>query len=189
MPGKSYKYRSLEGYSKQGHKTVRYDLVNKQQHIIDVDYSVQFGSVVQSYWTLCNPTDCSTPTSLSITNSRNLLKLMFIESVMPSNHLILCCPLHLSPSIFPSLRVFSNESALSIRWPKYWSFSFNITPSNECSGLISFRVDWLDRLSVQGTQESSLTPRLKSNNSSMLSFLYSPTLTSIHDHWKNHSLD
>ena len=118
-----------------------------------------------------------------------LLKLMSIESVMPSNHLILCCPLHLLPSIFPSLRVFSNESALSIRWPKYWSFSFNITPSNECSGLISFRVDWLDRLSVQGTQEPSLTPQLKNINSSVLSFLYSPTHTSIHDHWKNHSLD
>ena len=156
LPGKSYRYRSLEGYSTQGHKTVRYDLVNKQQHIIDVDFSVQFGSVVQSYWTLGNPMDCSTPTSLSITNSRNLLKLMFIESVMPSNHLILCCPLHLLPSIFPSLRVFSNESALSIRWPKYWSFSFNISPSNEYSGLISFRMDWLDLPAVQGTLKSLL---------------------------------
>ena len=94
--------------------------------------------------------------SLSITNSWNLLKLMSIESVMPSNHLILCRPLLLLPSIFPSIRVFSIESALPIRWPKYWSFSFNISPSNEHSGLISFRMDWLDLLAVQGTRESLL---------------------------------
>ena len=94
--------------------------------------------------------------SLSITNSRSLLKLMSIESVMTSNHLILCHPLLLPPSIFPSIRIFSNESALHIRWPKYWSFSFNISPSNEYSGLISFRVDWLDLLAVQGTLKSLL---------------------------------
>ena len=94
--------------------------------------------------------------SLSITNSQNLLKLMSIESVMPSNHLILCHPLLLSPSVFPSIRVFSNESALRIRWPKYWSCSFNISPSNEHSGLISFRMDWLDLLAVQGTLKSLL---------------------------------
>ena len=94
--------------------------------------------------------------SLSVTNSQSLLKLTSIESVMPSNHLILCCPLHLLPSIFPSIRVFSNESALHIRWPKYWSFSFNIRPSNERSGLISFRTDWLDLLAVQGTLKSLL---------------------------------
>ena len=94
--------------------------------------------------------------SLSITNSWNLLKLMPIESVMPSNHLILCCPLLLMPSIFPSIRVFSNESALHIRWPKYWSFSFSISTSNEHSGLISFRTDWLDLLAVQGTLKSLL---------------------------------
>ena len=88
--------------------------------------------------------------SLSITNSQSLLKRMSIESVMPSNHLILCCPL-LPPSIFPSIRVFSNESVLHIRWPKYWNFSFSISPSNEYSGLISFRMDWLDLLAVQGT--------------------------------------
>ena len=93
--------------------------------------------------------------SLSITNSRSLLRLMSIGSVMPSNHLILCHPL-LWPSIFPSIRVFSNESALRIRWPKYWSFSFNISPSNEHSGLISFRMDWLDLLAVQGTLKSLL---------------------------------
>ena len=125
---------------------------------------------------------------LSITNSWSLLKLMFVESVMPSNHLILCCPLLLPPSIFPSIRVFSDESVLRIRWPKYWSFS--ISPSNEWSGLISFRMDWLDLLAVQGTLKSLLQHHSsKASISSALSFLYSPTLTSIHDHWKNHSLD
>ena len=94
--------------------------------------------------------------SLSITNSQNLLKLMSIELVMPSNYLILCCPLLFLPSIFPSIRVFSNESALYIRWTKYWSFSFNISPSNEHPGLISFRMDWLDLLAVQGTLKSLL---------------------------------
>ena len=94
--------------------------------------------------------------SLSITNSQSLLKLLSIESVMPSNHLILCCPLFLSPSIFPSIRVFSNESVLHIRWPKYWSFSFSICPSNEYPGLIAFRMDWLDRLPVPVTLESPL---------------------------------
>ena len=93
---------------------------------------------------------------LSITNSQNLLKLMSIESVMPSNHLILCCPLLLLPSIFPSIRVFSNQSVLCIRWPKYWSFSFSISPSSEHPGLISFRMDWLDLLAVQGTLKSLL---------------------------------
>ena len=95
-------------------------------------------------------------TSLSITNSWSLLKLMSIESVMPSKHLILCRPLLLLPSIFPSIRVFSNESALHIRWPKYWGFSFNISPSNEHPGLISFRMDWLDLFAVQGTLRSLL---------------------------------
>ena len=127
--------------------------------------------------------------SLSITSSRGLLKLMSIELVMPSNHLILYHPLLLLPSIFPSIRVFSNESVFHIRWPKSWSFSFSISPSNEYSGLISFRMDWLDLLAVQGTQESSPTPQLKSISSSVLSFLYSPTLTSIYDSWKNRSFD
>ena len=118
------------------------------------------------------------------------LRLLSIESVMPSTHLILCHPLLLLPLIFPSIRVFSNDSALCIRWPKYWSFSFRISPSNEHPGLISFRKDWLDLLAVQGTLKSLLlTPQFKSINSSELSFLYSPTLTSINDHWKNHSLD
>ena len=127
--------------------------------------------------------------SLSITNSQGLLKCMYIEEVMPSNHLILCHPLLLLPSIVPRIRVFSNESVLLIRWPKYWSFSFSISPSNEYSGLISFRMDWLDLLAVQETQESSPTSQFKSINSSALSFLYSLTLTSIHDYWKNHSFD
>ena len=128
--------------------------------------------------------------SQSITNSWNLLKLMSIESVMPSNHLILCRPLLPPPSIFPSIRVFSNESVLHIRWPKYWSFSFSISPSNEYSGLIFFRIDWLDILAVQETFKSLLQHHSsKSLSSSVLSFLYSPTLTSIHDYWKNHSFD
>ena len=99
---------------------------------------------------------------------------MLIESVMPSNHLILCHPLLLLPSIFPSIRVFSNESVLCIKWPKYWSFSFTISPFSEHPGLISFRMDWLDFLAVQGTQESSPTPQFKSISSSVLSLLHSP---------------
>ena len=115
-------------------------------------------------------------------SSWSLHKLMSNESVMPSNHLILCRPLLLLPSIFPSIRVFSNESALCIRWLKYWSFSFNISPSNEYSQLISFRMDWLE--SLRDSQESSPTPQFKSINSLALSFLHSPTLTSIHVYWK-----
>ena len=128
-------------------------------------------------------------TSLSITNSRSSLRLTSIESVMPSSHLILCLPLLLLPPIPPRIRVFSNESTLHMRWPKYWSFSFSIISSEEIPGLISFRMDWLDLLAIQGTQESSPTPQFKSINSSALSLLHSPTLTSIHDHRKNHSLD
>ena len=116
-------------------------------------------------------------------------QLMSIESVMPSNQLILCHPLLLPSSIFPSIRVFSNESGLRIRWPKYWSFSFSISPSKEHPGLISFRMDWLDLLAVQGTLKSSPIPQFKSISSSALSYLYSLTLTSISDYWKNHSLD
>ena len=114
---------------------------------------------------MSNPLDCSTPGLLSITNSWSLLKLVSIESVMPSNNLILCCLL-LLPSIFPSIRVFSNESVLHIWWPKYWSFSFSISPSNEYSGLISFRIDWLDLLAVQGTLKSLL--QLHSSKPSIL---------------------
>ena len=125
---------------------------------------------------------CPSPTP----NSQSPPKPMYIASVMPSNHLILCRPLLLLPSIFPSIRLFSNESALCIRWPKYWSFSFNISPSNEYSGLIPFMMDWLDVLAVQGTLKSLLQ-----HHSSRASILQCSTffITSIHDYWKNHSFD
>jgi len=126
--------------------------------------SVQLLSHVRFFAT---PWTATRQASLSITKSWSLLKLMSIESVMPSNHLILCCPLLPPPSIFPSIRVFSNESALCIRWPKYWSFSFSISPSNEYSGLISFRMDWLDLLAVQGTLK-----RLFQHHSSKASILW-----------------
>ena len=113
-------------------------------------YSVQFISVAQSCLTLCDPMDCSTPSFPIITNSGSLLKLLSIKSVISSNYLILCRPLLLLSSIFPNNRVFSDESAFHIRWPKYGNFSFNISPSNEHPGLISFRIDWLDLLAVQG---------------------------------------
>ena len=131
----------------------------------------------------CPP--CPSPTPRVHPNSP---KLMCIESVMPSSHLILCRPLLLLPPIPPSIRVFSNKSALHIRWPKYWSFSISISPSNEHPGLISFRMDWLDLFAVQGTLKSLLQHhKFKSINSSALSFLYSPNLTSIYDYWKNHN--
>ena len=117
---------------------------------------VHFSSVAQLYPTLCNPMDCSTPGFPVHNNSGSLPKLMSIKSVMPSNHFILCHPFILLASIFPSIRVFSNESALHIRWPKYWSFTFSISPSNEHPGLISFRMDLLDLLAVQGTLRSLL---------------------------------
>ena len=126
--------------------------------------------------------------SLSITNTWSLHRLMPIELVMPSSHLILCRSLLLLPPIPPSIRVFSNESTLRMRWPKYRSFSFSISPSNEYPGLISFRMDWLDLLAVQGTLKSLLQHH--SPKASILwCFFYSPNLTSIHDHWKIHSLD
>ena len=118
--------------------------------------SDQIRSVAQSCPTLCDPMNCSTPGLLSITNSRSSLRLTSIESVMPSSHLILCRLLLLLPPIPPSIRVFSNESTLCMRWPKYWSFSFSIIPSKEIPGLISFRMDWLVHLAVQGTFKSLL---------------------------------
>ena len=146
-------------------------------------------SVQLSYvWFFVTPWTAACQASLSITNSQSLPKLMSIESVMPSNHLILCHPLLLLPSIFPIIRVFTNESVFCIRWPKYWSFSFSISPFNEYSGLISFRMEW-SPCSPRDSQESSPTPQFKSINSLVLRFLYIPTLTSIHDHWKNHSFD
>ena len=136
------------------------------------------------------PWTAACQTSLSITISQSLLKLISIELVMPSNHLVLHCPLLLLPSIFPSIRVFSNESVLHIRWQKCWSFSFSISPSNEYSVLISFWIDWFDLLAVQGTIKGLFpTPQFKSSSSLAFSLLYGPTLTSIHDYWKNHSFD
>ena len=140
--------------------------------------SVQFSSVTQSCLPLCDSMNHSTPGLPVHRQLRSPPKPMSIESVMPSSHLILCRPLLLLPSIFPSIGVFSNESALRIRCPKYWSFSFNISPSNEHPGLISFRMDWLDLFAVQGTfKESSPTAQFKSIKSLELSLLYSPTGT------------
>ena len=135
------------------------------------------------------PHTAASQASLSTTISQNLLKLIFIESVIPHNHLILCRPLLPLPSIFPRIRVFSNELALHIRQAKYWSFSFSISPPSEYSGLISLKIDWFDLLAVQGTQESWPVPQFKSISSSGFSLLYGPNLTSMHDYWKNHGLD
>ena len=133
-----------------------------RSHRIGEEFGLKFSSICLVQFSTSFVSDSATPwtaarqTSLSITNSQSLLKLMSIELVIPSNHLILCYPFLLLPSIFPSIRVFSNESALHIRWPKYWSFSFSISPSNEYSGLIFFRMDCLDLLAVQGTLKSLL---------------------------------
>ena len=127
--------------------------------------------------------------SLSFTISKKLLKLISIELSMPSNHLNLWRPLLLLPSIFPSIRIFSNELALHIRWPTFWSFSFSISPFNEYSGLISFRIDWFDLLAVQRTFKSSATPQFENIKFLALSLLYGPTLISIHEYWKIHSFD
>ena len=140
-------------------------------------------------WFFATPWTAACQASLSITNSWSLLKLMSIKSVMPSYHLILCHPLLFLPSIFPSIRVFSSESVLHIRWTKYWSFSFSISPSNEYSGLISFRIDWFDLLAVQGVSRVFPNTTVQSINSLVLSLLYGPILTSMHDYWKNHSFD
>ena len=141
--------------------------------------SLSHGQLFATPWT------ASHQASLSFMISWSLLKLMSIDLAMPSNHLILCCPL-LLPSIFPSIKMFSNESALRIRWPKYWNFSFSISPSSEYSRVISFRINWFDLLAVQGVLQSSLA-QLESINSSALSHLYGPSLTSIYDYWKKHS--
>ena len=138
---------------------------------------IEFSSVqsLSHVWLLASPWTAARQASLFITNSQSLLQLVSVESVMPSNHLIFCRPLILPPSIFPSISVFSNDPVLCIRGPKYWSFSFSISLSNENSGLISFRMDWLDLLAVQGTlnsQESSPAPQFKRINALVLSFLY-----------------
>ena len=143
-----------EKQSKYNNFSAKITWARRNWHIISwVLSSVQSFSRIRLFAT---PWTAACQASLSITNSRSLLKLMSIESVMPSNHLILCHPLLLLPSIFPNIRIFSNESALCIRWPKYWSLSFNISPFNEYPGLISFRMDWLDLLAVQGTLKSLL---------------------------------
>ena len=147
-----------------------------QEYYVILFSSVQLLSHVQLFAT---PWTAAHQASLSITNSWSLLKLMSTELVMPSNHLIVCLPLLLPPSIFPSIRVLSKESVLRIRWPKYWMFSFSISPSSKYLGLISFRIDWL--LS-KGLSRVFSNTKFKSIDSSSLSFLYSPTLTSIHDH-------
>ena len=150
-------------------------------------YSVQFSHSVLSNsatsWTAVRQD------SLYSNNSGRLLKLMPIKLVMPSNHLILCRPLHLPPSILPSIRIFSNELVLRLGWPNYWSFSFNISSSNEHPGRISFRMDWLDLLQSKGLSRVFSNTTVTKHQFFMLSFLYSPNLTSVHDHWKNHSLD
>ena len=144
----------------------------------------QFSSVAQSRPLFATPWTAGCQDSPSITNSQSLLKLMSIKLVMPSNHLIFCCPLLLLPSIFSSVRVFSSESVICIRWPKYWSFSFSISPFNEYPGLIFFRIDWLDLLGVQGTLKSLLQ-----HHSWKVSILQHSAFTSIYDYWKNHSFD
>ena len=138
---------------------------------------------------ICDPIDCNMPGLPVHHQLLEFTQTHVLESVMPSNHLFLCCSL-LLPSILPSIRVFSSESVLCVRWPKYWSFSFNISPSNEYLGLISFRMDWLDLLAVQGTLKSPLQHH--SSKASIFprsAFFIVPTLTSIHDYWKNHSFD
>ena len=132
--------------------------------------------------------DCSTLGFPVHHRSQSLLKLMSIESVMPSNHLIFCHPLLLLPSVFPRIKVFSSGSVLHIRWPKYWSFSFSISPSNEYSGLISFRMDWIS-LQSKGLSRFFSNSTVQKHRFLAHSFLYGPTLTSIHDYWKNHSFD
>ena len=151
---------------------------------------VQLSSVAQSCPTLCYPMNCSTPGLPVHHQHQSSLKLTSIKLVMPSSHLILCCPRLLLPPILPSIRVFSSESTLHMRWPKYWSFSFSIIPSKEHPGLISSRMDWLDLLAVQGILKSLLQ-----HHSSKHEFfgtqpsLCDPALTSIHDYWKIHSFD
>ena len=154
----------------------------------------QFSSVqsLSRVWLFATPWTAARQASLSITNSRSSLRLTSTESVIPSNHLILCHPLFLPPLIFPSIRVFSSESLLHIRWSKFWSVIFSISPSNEYSGLTSSRMAWFDLLAVPQTlkslfqHHSSTAPQF---NSSVLRFLYNTTLTSIHDYWKNHNFD
>ena len=185
------KLKDSSPWKKGCEKHIQY--IKKQRHYFANKGPYQFSSVqsLSHVRLLATPWTAAHQASVSITNnSWSLPKLMSFESVMPSNHLIFCHPHLLLLSTFPSIRVFSNESPLSIRWPKYWSFSFNISHSSEHLGLVSFRMDRLDLLAIQGTLKSLLQhDSSKAINSSALSFLYSPTLTSIHDYWTNHSLD
>ena len=152
---------------------------------MSTNYFVRFSSDTQSCPTLCDHMDCSIQSSLSSTISWNLLKFMSIELVMPSKHLILCCPLLLLPSIFPSIRIFSSESALRIRWPKYQSFSFSISPSNEYSGLISFTIDCFDFLAVQGLSRVCSSTTVQKHQ-----FFGAFVMVQLsHDYRENHSFD
>ena len=153
-----------------------------------LNHSVQFSRSVVSEMFM-TPWTAAHQASQSITKSQSLLKLMSIWSVMPSNHVIFCHPLLFPPSIFPSIRVFSNDSVLHIRWPKYWSFSFSIIPSKEIPGLISFRMDWLDLLAVRGTLKSLLQHHSSKASILRCTAFFTVQLTSILDHWKNYSLD
>ena len=144
----------------------------------------QFSSLAQSCPTLYDPMNHRTPGLPVHHHLPEFTQTHVHQLVMPSSHLILCRPLLLLPLVPPSIRVFANESTLHMRWPKYWSFSFSITPSKEIPGLISFTMNWLDLLAVQGTQECSPTPHFKGINSLVLSLLHSPTLTSMYDYWK-----
>ena len=177
-------YINSQGHRKSAHSLhITTYTVKRQQHCSNYSWLflfsivLQFSSATQLCPTLCHPMDCSIQASLSITNTWSLLKLMSIESVMPSNHLILCHPLLFLPSIFPSIRVFTNESVLCISWPKYWSFSFSISPPNEHSGLVFFRMDWLDLLAGQGTVKSLLQ-----HHSSKASILRHSAFFTVHIH-------
>ena len=167
--------RSLASHSPWGHK--KSDMTKRLTHTHTHTHTHRIQSL-SHVWLFATPWTAAHQASLSITNSRSLLKLIPVASVMPSNHLILCHPLLLLPSIFPSISVFSNESVLHIRWPEYWSFSFSISPSNEHSGLISFRIDWLDLLAVQGTLKSLLQ-----HHSSKASILWRPAFFIV---WLSH---
>ena len=155
---------------------------------INTLHDYQFSSVTQSWLTLFNPMDCST-SGLPVHHQVPEPTQTHVHHRWCHHHLILCCPHLLPPAIFPSIRVFSNELVLCIRWPKYWSFSFSISPSNEYSGLISFRIDWLDLLGVQGTLKSLLQHHSSKASILQLSSFFIVQLSSIHDYWKNHSFD
>ena len=146
-------------------------------------------SATRLHSTLCDPTDAACQVSVFLTTSQSLPRITYLASVMPSSHLILWCPLLLLPSIFPSIRDFSSESAVHIRWPKYWSFSLSISPSNKYSGLISLKIDWFDLLAIQGTLGSLIQHHsFEGINSLVLCLFYGPALTTVCDHWEDHGL-